>query len=328
MRTLAGAGVAVLAAGSLIWTFGAAHAEQGTPRAGERIPCSVEKLPLPNDAVERVEVDGADPSGKHIIASNDQVADHAGWIWTDGANPEAIPNDNDFSWVTAVNGAGVVVGHGSTSLDYDRSWKYEDGESSDLIGLPSDPGSAEARDINAGGDIVGGTNNRWSDQPQVVWPGGDAENAQKLPDSAGINAWAISDEGVIVGGNSESAYVWPDSTSAPEKLNLPNGVRPGTEDRYWISGDWAVNAAGARWNLADGTTEALEHRADSVNSAGDAGSAQAGGIIRTEGTVEPLPALEGYELGNVIVLDPDAEHVAVGSVVQGEGDALPVRWSC
>lgn len=268
---------AMAAAAALVFTAGAAHAQE-SPSA-----CTYEALPIP-EGLAFTFTTGMSDDGS-IIAYRAYPLDPSSsyerypLLYQDGQVTE-VPIPGEDQGINAVNSAGTAVASGFVR-GKETAYVWRDGKVSQL--RMRDGGSAE--DVNEAGDIVGYRGQR-SASVAVIWPAGASRPVDlSMPANAtSAMATSIDEDGTIVGyyeaaGTGDfKPYVWhPDGTGAD--LPMPEGVDPATAHAYtneidegWVVGNlWAgdANPVGIRWNLNDGTVETLKtDAASSVNPTG------------------------------------------------------------
>ena len=159
-----------------------------------------------------------------------------------GVLPGAVPLPNGmapFSYATAVNDYGQVVGGASSSTGTERAFLWtptaRNGATGTMQDLGTLPGCSTSRAaaINSGGQVVGWA---WCGAPggefsrAFRWtPGAPNGTSGTMHDLGGGQATAINDAGLVAGLEGENAFV------------QRNGVRTVLGE----GGAWAINGAGA-----------------------------------------------------------------------------------
>jgi hypothetical protein len=233
------------------------------------LDCDITVLPLPEEFAEpgpdtfpAVQLTAMDPTGRYAVGNAyQQTREEDGSIsslpdgvvlWEDG-HPTVPPALRGVNEARDVNADGVVVGGGDTVGSPDTfAWTYHDGEVTELP-IPEGFASAEARAINAAGDVVGTGINGDGLHTVLVWPAGDPDHPRLLAAPPGHAAVAsgITDEGVVVGESSAAwdadrthetaVYLWePDGT----RVVLPVPERAVQARVTAVRGDWAVGVTG------------------------------------------------------------------------------------
>ena len=287
---------AVLAAG-----MGTATAQA----APDQATCSwtVQKLPAVPGFTQSFSY-GTD-HGSHVFGAvtNDSGLTESPVVWsTDvGTPPHLLGSAHGSSTrITALNAAGVAVGyyHDATGR---HPVRYVNGAYQDLP-VPAGAGTAEAVDVNAGGDIVGTV-----DDSIILWRADKPGTYSLLPKASGDSAGAsgIDNARNIVGtlshGDQTTTYVWNSagkavalSTVAAGDWVDPRGIRngrvAGTEQGGAIVWDLSGHVL---WHLAD-------HGVSSINADGLASGWQnvpdglVQQLLRNGKVVAPIPTVSDH----------------------------------
>jgi hypothetical protein len=225
------------------------------------LDCDATALPLPAEYAEPEPetypyalLTAMDPTGRYAIgnaylqrlgnAGDSSVPDGV-VVWDDGRPTMPSPL-RGYTEAQDVNPDGVVVGYNSTG---GQAWIYRDGRVSRLP-TPDGYDSAEAKAINAAGDVAGTAAVDDGSQTMVVWPADDRDNPRVLaaPPGRDVVASGITDDGLVLGeyyaedqgGDGPAGtgvYLWqPDGTRV--ELPVPDGAYDvlGTA----VRGNWAV----------------------------------------------------------------------------------------
>jgi hypothetical protein len=325
-------------------------------------PCRITPLALPSGAGP-LEVTGADPSGRYVIAATSDGTQGAAQVsirW-DGGAATVIPVNGTFPSAQAVNASGAVVGwadHGeSTTSSF--PWIYRDGRVGTLP-LPSGyPNEVHADGINAAGDVAGlATDPTYNEKVALLWPADQPGTVRvlsmpTLPGTAKrVRTVGVADDGSVVAtiGDPDHTlpYRWgPDGKGG--QLALPDGVTDGwvATVRGWLAfGGVSTGAAPggvmptltpARWDLRTGEVELLapQTRGQVVdgNRAGDVIVEDNGGqrVLLHDGRRVTLDAVAPTAfLKPAVVADSGlwlagTEYEDANSA---NGKRIPVLWRC
>jgi hypothetical protein len=255
--------------------------------------------------------------------------------WVDGT-PQVGPRMSDSVTVSAVNGAGSVVGDDSVG-DRREAWRHEPG-ASHLIGLPA-PGfqltDVTASAINDEGWAVGS----WVDpstgnQLPVIWTPDSQPDRLPLPDGyANAVATGIDADGTVVGhafnfgddgmSGSWRTVVWRGGDRMPVVLENTGGPEPNYSNEQIAAG---VVVAGdpslviLRWPA--GASDQPEVAATGVSP--EAFNAR-GSILVSDGSYALLNNGVSRPLDGM----PDrVQALTDDDMVYGQASSAPVRWDC
>lgn len=341
----AAGGALLAAAAAAVVPLQAAHA---APAGDDE--CVLQELPMPKGLYFSI-VTGMSEDGS-VIAYRAYPAgltsdERYPLLYQDGEMVE-VPIPGEDQQIADVNAEGLGVGF--TYLDgVELPYVFRDGEVAELAA--NDGGAAHG--VNEDGDIVGAAG-QYPTVP-VIWKDGAVKPTElALPDNATSGeARSIDEDGTIIGYYEDAGtgdykpYLWhPDGTG--EDLPMPEGVDPATAHSYasQVAGDWVSGylstpdgVSGIRWNLADGTAEALDlGTAASINEEGTAvGDVEPYAAFQEEdGKPVELPGVsdpaDNYFGDLATEIDDDGELLA-GQVYAGEDDAgwhilKAVTWTC
>jgi hypothetical protein len=341
---------ALLVSGTLIAAAAAATVplQPASAAPGRGADCVIEVLPMPDGHSFSI-VTGMSDDGSVIAyrAYDLQSYVRYPYLYEDGEVTE-VPIPGEDQQIADVNEDGLAVGF--TYLDgMQLPYVFRDGKLAELAA--NDGGMAHG--VNEDGDIVGVTG-QYPEIP-VIWRDGEVKPVElPLPDNAvSGEASAIDDDGTIVGHYEDAEtgafkpYLWhPDGTG--EELPMPKGVDPATAHSYaadiadgWVSGYLGTDAGvtGIRWNLEDGTAEALDLEfAPAVNEEGTAaGEAFPHAAYQEEdGKAVKLPGLsdpdDNWFGDSATEVDDDGEVFAGQSFAGEDADGghilKAVLWTC
>ncbi|MDA1360527.1 hypothetical protein O1R50_12895 [Glycomyces luteolus] len=340
----AAGGVFLAAAAAAVVPFQGASAAP----AGEDA-CVLQELPMPEgryfSLVTAMSGDG-DVIAYRVYPALLEGQERATYLYEDGEAVE-LPLPGTEQTLTGVNSDGVAVG---------ASWVdgllvpyvFRDGELWEL-GVE---GGGTPTDVNEDGDIVGYSDQEYT-QP-VAWRDGSlkAETLQLPKGAVSGTASSIDEDGTIVGtyhteDGFSRPYVWhPDGTG--EELPMPEGADPAelfltasVIADGWVGGNVYSPGleTGVRWNLEDGTVELTDvPMALAINEEGTvAGAAEPLAVFQEEdGKVVELPGLvdpaDNWFGDYATEISDDGELVA-GQVYAGQDEAdnhilKAVTWTC
>jgi hypothetical protein len=345
----------------------------GSPTASSQLPildCDIAVLPPPAeyaepepDAFQYVQLATMDPTGRYVIGNSYRQTSGADGsvsvgvvLWDDG-RPIAPPTLRGNIEAHDVNADGVVVGGGGAGPATDAyPWVYRDGQKSRLP-TPDGYDSAEARAINAAGDVVGVLAESDGRQTMVVWPADDLDNPRVLeaPPERDVIVSGITEDGLVVGGYyGNQSGDWPADTGVylwePDRSLVELPVPEGAYDVYgtavranWAIGEVLFEPEGPRpspgppstdtsvsllWDLSTRTLQPVPeiggapNQVSDVNAAGDLLFAAPPAVIRGgEAYALPDPVEEGAVALPDTAYTPivDADSISDdGSTIVGE----------
>ena len=132
----------------------------------------------------------------------------------------------EYTFVAAINNTGQAVGRSNNLEGESRAVLWDNGEISELRGLPNDVASA-ATAISDAGHVAG-----WFETPDGVhpflWKDGELTEIDVLPGSIRSEAKGVNDHGQVVGeaqmeGGLHRAFVW-ENGKLEELPTLPGGI--------------------------------------------------------------------------------------------------------
>ncbi|GAA3729867.1 hypothetical protein GCM10022225_09320 [Plantactinospora mayteni] len=338
------------------------------PAVSPPTSCTLDRLPLPDDAPMAV-VSGADPTGRYLVGrSYPRSGGYQAVIWQDGGvRKVTLPGDRE-ELLHDVNSTGTAVGWSYPDGEADAGplpYVYRDGKVSKLPGVRS--GSAYA--INDAGAIVGDDD---TGHAALVWPSATAAPV-RLPVPAGASestARDIDEDGTTVGTiDNQRPYVWfPDGTHRELPMPTLNGERATTARVFGIRNGWATGVAGdglrrpgsdpkaapgagpvgpdgresegrttaVRWNVRTGevrVSDELRYGADAVNAQGwQVGTDKQGrAVLVTDTATVVLPELVARTpdgLSTIATTLSDDGRTVAGQSDDATDTIQAVVWRC